>query len=142
MKKLFSTLLFLLTASMAVSAQKVAALVITHADGTTTSYELFTKPRVTFVGDSVKIVSPTLSAEYPSADVLRFHYQLPSTAVSDVSTDERLSSDGEYLIFGGDVKSDAIKLYTVNGMAVPARFTSSASGVRLRLSSLLSGVYL
>jgi hypothetical protein len=120
----------------------VVSLVITHADGTTTSYQLFTKPRVTFIGDSVKITTPTVSAEYSAKDVIRFNYKLPATAIDNTAADNQLKSDGEYLIFGGNVKADNVKLFTSDGIEVATKFTTASGNLRLRLSSLQKGVYL
>ncbi len=142
MKKNLVFLLILCTVFISARSENVAALVITHADGSTTSYELFTKPRITFVGDSVKITSPTVSAEYLAKDVLRFNYKMPVTAIEKTIAGSQLSSDGEYLVFGGNVKATDVKLFTANGIAVDSNFSTAPSGIRLRLSSLQNGVYL
>lgn len=127
---------------ISVQAKDVATLVITHADGTTTSYELFTRPCINFVGDSVKITSPTVSAEYYAKDVLSFSYKMPTTSIEKTSTGSSLSVDGEYLIFGGKNKTANVKVYSSNGTEETAKFSSSTDGLRLRLSSLRKGIYL
>ena len=142
MNRIITVLLTLFAVFISAQGQNVASLVVTHADGTTTSYELFTKPRVTFVGDSVKITSSTVSAEYLSKDVLRFNYRMPNTAIEKTHADSQLKSDGEYLIFGGNVKAGNVKLFTPDGVEVPTKFTTTSAGLRLRLSSLQKGVYL
>ena len=142
MNRIITVLLTFFAVFISAQGQNVASLVVTHADGTTTSYELFTKPRVTFVGDSVKITSPTVSAEYLSKDVLRFTYRMPNTAIEKTLADSQLKSDGEYLIFGGNVKAGNVKLFTPDGVEVPTKFTTTSGGLRLRLSSLQKGVYL
>ena len=142
MNRIITVLLTLFAVFISAQGQNVASLVVTHADGTTTSYELFTKPRVTFVGDNVKITSSTVSAEYLSKDVLRFNYRMPNTAIEKTSADSQLKSDGEYLIFGGTVKAGNVKLFTPDGVEVPTKFTTTSGGLRLRLSSLQKGVYL
>src|SRR5574344_434629 len=141
MKRLIPTLLLLCTVFISVHSENVASLVITHSAGTTTSYQLFTKPRVTFVGDSVKMTSATVTAEYPASDVFRFNYTMP-TAIENISADSRMKSDGEYLIFSGKLKADQVKLYTTDGKEAPADFTETQNGIRLRLSTLQRGVYM
>src|SRR5574344_3147384 len=141
MNRIITVLLTFFAVFISAQGQNVASLVVTHADGTTTSYELFTRPRITFVGDSVKITSPTVSAEYLAKDVLRFNYKMPVTAIEKTIAGSQMSSDGEYLVFGGNVKAADVKLFTANGIAVDSNFSTAPSGIRLRLSSLQNGVY-
>lgn len=142
MKRIISTFIILWAVLAATYSQNVASLVVTLADGTTTSYELYTRPRVTFINDSVKIVSPTVFAEYLATNVLRFNYHVAATAIEKTTAGSEFSRQGEYLVFGGNVSADDVKLFTANGMAVPVTLTATGGSLRLRVTSLQRGVYL
>src|SRR5574344_1631974 len=66
MKKLISTLLFLCAVSISVNSENATLLVNTHSDGTTTSYQRSTKPRVSSVNGSGKRASTTVAAKHSS----------------------------------------------------------------------------
>jgi hypothetical protein len=66
MKKLISTLLFLYAVSISVNSENATSLVNTHSDGTTTSYQRSTKPRVSSVNGSGKRASTTVAAKHSS----------------------------------------------------------------------------
>jgi hypothetical protein len=142
MKRIISTFLLLWAILLTAYSQNVATLVVTLADGTTTSYELNSRPRVTFINDSVKISSPTVNAEYLAANVLRFNYLSSATAIKKTTEDTKFSREGEYIVFSGNVSAKNIKLFTVSGVAIPATFITSGSDVRLRITSLQRGVYI
>ena len=61
MKRIIYTFILLWAVLSATYSQNVASLVVTFANGTTTSCELDTRPRVTSVNGSVKIASPTVN---------------------------------------------------------------------------------
>ena len=63
-------------------------------------------------------------------------------SIEKTAADSQLRSDGEYLVFGGNVKAGDVKLYTSDGVEVATKFTTASGGLRLRLSSLRKGVYL
>ncbi len=134
--------IFFCTVFISAQCKNVATLVITNADGTTISYQLLNKPRITFIGDSVKITSPTVNAVYPATDILRFNYEMLATAIENTSADNQLKSDGEYLIFGGNVKVGDVKLFTSDGIEVVPQFTTNSGNLRLSFSSLQKGVYI
>lgn len=142
MTKCILTSILLCYVFISAHCENVALLVITHADGTTTSFQLFTKPRITFLDGSVKITSPTVNAEYLAKDVLRFNYMIPATPIKNTAADGQPKNNGEYLIFGGNVKSGNVKLFTTNGIEVATKFITNFGDLRLLLSSLQQGVYL
>jgi hypothetical protein len=142
MIKFFFTYILLCAVCISAHCENVASLIISHPDGTTTSFHLSTKPCITFLGDSVKIATPTVNAEFLAKDVLRFTYMIPATAIKNTAANSQLKNDGEYLILEGNVKMDTVKMFTSDGRKIPTKFAMSANGLRLRISSLQKGIYL
>lgn len=120
------------------------ALVLHHADGTTTDVELYTQPRIEFKGDSVIITSPVLDMEYAAADILRFTYKGKGTSgVSSPLKQADYSQENDKLIFHGIKSSDKVAVYKTNGVRVPVRLSfSSGETASLPLNSIPSGVYM
>ena len=123
------------------------ALVLWHADGTTTFVSLNLMPRVEFVGDKLSITSSVLDMEYPRTDILRFTYKYNKGDIhvgigqtARESVDYR--RDGDRLVFKGISSADNVAVFSSDGKQVPAMITESAEGVTLSLSSILKGVYI
>lgn len=57
------------------------ALVLHHADGSTTDVELYTEPKITFSTDKVFIRSSVLDMEWDAVNVLRFSFKGRATGV-------------------------------------------------------------
>lgn len=61
------------------------ALMLHHADGSTTDVELYTEPKITFSTDKVFIRSSVLDMEWDAVNVLRFSFKGRATGVKDVT---------------------------------------------------------
>lgn len=57
-----------------VQAEERNALVVHLKDGTSTTFLLDDEPRATFSNGALKVVSSSLSMEFPREEVLRFTY--------------------------------------------------------------------
>lgn len=122
-----------------VSAQ---TLVLLHSDGTTTDVELFTQPRIEFLGEKVVITSPVLNMEYAKNDLVRFTYKGNGTAINSQKFDIDMRRDDDRLVFH-DVKNlNQVAVYKVNGIRVPVRFIRSGNDAVLPLAQIPQGVYL
>jgi hypothetical protein len=139
MKRIITLLTFLMVILTAFSQEQM--LVITHTDGTTTTFQLSTKPKVTFSGGKVTVMSSTIVTEYAAGDVARFNYVLP-TGIAQMITDEMVSATDEYVIFSGDIPLSSVHLFTSGGIQIPVTFLSMSSGVALNISSLNHGAYI
>jgi len=117
-------------------------LVLHHPGGTTTDVELYTQPRVEFVGDKVLITSTVLNMEYPKDQVLRFTYKGGSLGVTAPKTEADMSRDGDRLVFHNVKGTDQVAVYTANGIRVPVRLQRSGNTAMLPLSQIPTGVYL
>jgi hypothetical protein len=120
------------------------ALVLHHADGTTTDVELYTQPRIEFKGDRVIITSPVLDMEYAADDILHFTYKGKGTSgINSHLKQADYSQENDKLIFHGVKSTDKVAVYKTNGVRVPVRLNTTADdNVTLSLSAISSGVYL
>lgn len=112
MKSIRLTLSLFALLSMPTVALAAEALQLELTGGETVTYVLSSKPRVTFMGDQMKITSTDASADYARNQVLSMRF------VSDQGVD-RLIADGEYSIS-----------YTDNTLRAPEReiFVYNLSG--------------
>ena len=139
-KKSCFLLLLLLAGCITSSAQ---VLVLLHANGQTTEIELFKKPKVTFSDDKMLITSPVLDLEFPATEILRFTYQDKSTDIHAIDASDDVKRENDRLVFSNVTKSDAIAVYTLNGIRVPVKATlEGGDRASLLLSSMPSGAFL
>lgn len=129
-------------ASLAQAQSNQSALVVNHKDGTQTRIELATRPKVSFVTDSVNIVSSTVTLKYAVADVAFFNYVNAGSGILSAKNDATYRLDGDNLYFSGVSSSEKIILYTTDGKRLSAKLMSVESGFCLSLSGLPSGIYL
>lgn len=139
---LFSAITTVLVAAAGGQRATAQTLVLHHPGGTTTDVELFTQPRVEFLGDKVVITSTVLNMEYPKGQVLRFTYKGGSMAVNAPKAEADMSRDGDRLVFHNVKATDQVAVYTAKGIRVPVRLTRSGNDVALSLSQIPTGVYL
>lgn len=134
-----TALLLAFYGSQTINAQ---TLVLWHANGTTTDVDLASLPKVTFEKDKVLITSTILDMEYPKQDILKFTYKKESTGISDVMNNGKYTQKDGELVFHGVKPTDAIALYNVKGIRVPANIIRKGNNATLPLHHLPSGVYL
>lgn len=118
-------------------------LVLHHPGGTTTDVELFTQPRIEFLGDRVLITSTVLSMDYAKADVLRFTYKgSTATAIDKVKQQADVTQLDGKLVFHGIKAADKVAVYTANGVRLPIRLSVSGTDAVLPLNAIPKGVFL
>ena len=139
MKHLRLFLLFMLFFATATAfAQSI--LVVELRDGSNATFQLAEKPRVTFVGEQLNIVSSSASMEINRSDVKNWHFELAATSVDGITVEAKATLDGNTLIISGITENTAITLYTVSG-AVVKRSTANDGICTIPLDGLTAGVY-
>ena len=128
----------LLFATATAFAQSI--LVVELRDGSNATFQLAEKPRVTFVGEQLNIVSSSASMEINRSDVKNWHFESATTSVDDITVEAKATLDANTLIISGITENTAITLYTVSG-AVVKRSTANDGICTIPLDDLTAGVY-
>ena len=119
-------------------------LVVETKDHVKTTYMLARKPEVTFVGNSLHIVSSDADVTYDLLDVLRFTYETQSvTGVSELHEDPATIDyeDGQLIISG--IKAGApVGIYSLDGKLVKQLTAQRSGSFRISLASLPQGMYI
>lgn len=126
-----------------VQAEERNALVVHLKDGTSTTFLLDDEPRATFSNGALKVVSSSLSMEFPREEVLRFTYgysdakgmsMLPAESFSGVIENDVFSLSG----LNGDVP---VRLFSVDGKLLSEVRTNGDGKVNIPLDAYPAGVY-
>ena len=125
-----------------VAAGTPVTMTLHHADGTTTSVQLYTRPQVTFAGDQVVIKSPVATMTYAAADVLRITYggDIP-VRVDDPRAEQPYTEQDGALVFDANVKAADVQLFAEDGKRLPVSVRTANGRPSLSLASLPAGVY-
>lgn len=124
------------------ASAQTQALVLQHADGSTTEVELYTKPKVTFEGDRLHVKSSVINLDYQVGDVVCFYYKGKGTGINNILQEADYEQRDEQLVFHNIKSEDNVAVYNLNGIRVPVRITFSDGNASLPLSSIPAGVYL
>lgn len=141
-KKFFAIMAAVFLMGQAVQAEERNALVVHLKDGTSTTFLLDDEPRATFSDGVLKVVSSSLSMDFPREEVLRFTYvysdakgtsMLPAENVKIILEDNQLrilglDSDTEVFLFSleGQLLSE-IRVGAIDGK-VEFPFDAYSSG--------------
>ena len=144
MKKLLFLLLLLLALPIGMLADNQNTLIVKTKDGAQTTFVLQDKPRVTFEGTDLKVVSEKETVAFALADVLRFEY-VKKDALGideDVVDPTGVSYQGGVLVISQLRQGASVAVYALDGKLL-RQLTASHSGTyRLNLSELPTGLYL
>ena len=144
MKKLLFLLILLLALPIGMLADNQNTLIVKTKDGAQTTFVLQDKPRVTFEGTDLKVVSDKETVAFALADVLRFEY-VKKDALGideDVVDPTGVSYQGGVLVISQLRQGASVAVYTLDGKLL-RQLTASHSGTyRLNLSELPTGLYL
>lgn len=111
------------------------ALVLHHADGSTTDVELYTEPKITFSTDKVFIRSSVLDMEWDAVNVLRFSFKGRATGVKDVTAAADYEQLDDRIVFHGAGLADSVAVYRMNGVRLPVRLEQQGNDAVLTLSA-------
>ena len=144
MKKLLFLLILLLALPIGMLADNQNTLIVKTKDGAQTTFVLQDKPRVTFEGTDLKVVSEKETVAFALADVLRFEY-VKKDALGideDVVDPTGVSYQGGVLVISQLRQGASVAVYALDGKLL-RQLTASHSGTyRLNLSELPTGLYL
>ncbi len=134
-------LILLLLFPVAMSAQGHNTLVIEMRDGSSASFPLAEKPRITFSGELMNIVSSTADMEFVRADVRKYRFADAITSVEEAAATPETVIDGNTIVISGVPDGTAVTVYTANGVAV-MQSTAVCGSCTLSLENLSTGLYI
>ena len=118
-----------------------SALVVELRDGSSATFLLAEKPRVTFAGEQMDIVSSSASMEINRRDVKNWHFSALPTSIDNAAVDAKAMLEENNLVISGISEETTITLYTVSG-AVVKRSAVINGNCTIPLDGLTAGVYL
>lgn len=142
-KKLLAIAAAAFLMGQAVWADERNALVVHLKDGTSTTFLLDDEPRATFSDGALKVVSSSLSMEFPREEVLRFTYgysdakgmlMLPAETFSGVI-------ENDVFCLSGLNSNVVVRLFSVDGKLLSEVRTNGDGKVNIPLDAYPSGVY-
>ena len=142
-KKLLAIAAAAFLMGQAVWADERNALVVHLKDGTSTTFLLDEEPRATFSDGALKVVSSSLSMEFPREEVLRFTYgysdakgmlMLPAETFSGVI-------ENDVFCLSGLNSNVVVRLFSVDGKLLSEVRTNGDGKVNIPLDAYPSGVY-
>lgn len=134
-------LILLLFFSVRLSAREYKALVVEMRDGSTASFLLAEKPKITFAGELMNIVSSASGMEFARADVRKYSFVDAPTSVDEAIVSPEAVIDGNTVVVCGVPDGTAVGVYTVGGAAV-MQSTAVGGSCTLSLENLSAGLYI
>jgi hypothetical protein len=142
MRKVVLLLFFSLLSGL-MYAQEERALCLSMRDGSSVSFFLNERPKMTFVADSVKIVSSASQTKVKRSDVLdiKFRMDVPS-GIEDVCENGTVEIGSEFIRVENMRPDGVVNVYSVDGRVVVSGKADSNGSVVIGLHSIPSGIYL
>lgn len=136
-------LLFFSLLSGFIYAQEELALCLSMRDGSSVSFFLNEKPKMTFVADSVKIVSSASQTKVKRSDVLDIKFSMDATnSIEDVSKKETVEIGSEFIRVENLKPNGIVNVYSVDGRIVMSEKVDSNGLALIQLHTIPSGIYL
>ena len=136
-------LLFFSFLSGLIYAQEELALCLSMRDGSSVSFFLNEKPEMTFVADSVKIVSSVSQAKVKRSDVLDIKFGTEETnSIEDVCEKETVEIGSEFIRVENLKPNGIVNVYSVDGRIVMSEKVDSNGLALIQLHTIPSGIYL
>ena len=142
MKNLILSALLFFSALPCVAEDK-STLVVHLTDDTSVGFLLAERPRVTFAGDSLRIVSSVAEAALLRSEVRRFEFVADAaSSVVDVPTasGECVITENQLSISGLNAGA-TVRLYSLDGRLLRTAGASDAGVANLSTDGLSAGVY-
>ena len=116
-------------------------LVLEMRDGSTAKILLSKKPKITFVGGDLKIVSEYCSMEFPRQDVRKYLFcDQDSSAITDAILELKAILEGNTLVISEAPENTTVTIYTVGGKLVKLA-TAIDGNCSISLNELAVGPY-
>lgn len=133
---------FLLLVSVEVSASDDTTLVLEMCDGSTANFLLAEKPKITFSGDSIRIVSEFCSVGFSRNNVRKYHFcEQVTVAVAGTFPESKATLEGNTLVISGVPENTTVTIYTTGGTVVK-RVTAIDGKCSVFLNELVAGHYI
>jgi hypothetical protein len=129
---------------MSVQAATSKLLIIETTSGGKISFTLSANPEITFVGQTMQVVSATGAQNFEIVNVAQYYFETLSSGIKELQQGElRISQWGnEQLIIDGVLPSSAVRLYSIDGKEIDSNVTISDGKATVFLQSLPKGVYI
>lgn len=126
------------------AADLVTTLIVLTKDNAQHQFALPDKPKVSFEGKNLIVVSDKTTTTFALSDVVRFTYKdLDPSGIQEVYIKETNVSLEDGMLVVSQVKANSnVCVYSLDGRLVRQLAVKRAGTYRLNLSSLLFGVYL
>lgn len=142
MRKVVLLLFFSLLSGL-IYAQDEVALRLSMRDGSSVSFYLNEKPKMTFVADSVKIVSSVSQAKVKRSDVLDIKFGTEETnSIEDVCEKETVEIGSEFIKVENLKPNGIVNVYSVDGRIVMSEKVDSNGLALIQLHTIPPGIYL
>lgn len=144
MKKIILLLFISLISSLGY-AQKERVLLLSMQDGTSVTFFLKEKPRVTFSGEMLEIISEASQANVKRTEVreIKFVMQEDSEiAIDEAKASENVGIDNEMIVIENIEQGSVVKVLTIDGRIVATEAAAENNSARISLTSLSAGIYL
>lgn len=140
MKKCSCLFILMLFFVIEASANGHNTLVVEINDGSCVNFPLAEKPRVTFLNDYVKIVTPTADIEFLRSDVRKCYFKDVETAIETIESPRTIIND-EIITVCDIPDNTTVTVCNASGMAL---MQSIAVGgmCTFSMESLPSGLYI
>lgn len=112
-------------------------LVITFGNGTTQSFLLGDKPKVSVADDKLTVEAGATTAQYNLDEVKTFTFAEVSSGIDGVASGHDITKEGDAIIVSAQVKVEA---YTADGKPVGISYTHSGDSTIISLSLLPKGM--
>lgn len=134
-------LMLLLSFAVSASAQVHKALVVEMRDGSTASFPLAEKPRITFEGELMDIVSSAADMQLVRTDVRKYSFVDAQTSVDEAFASSEAVIYGNVIIISGVPDRTVVGVYSINGVVVMRAIAVGGSST-LSLENLPAGLYI
>ena len=144
MKRQGLLLLMFLALPLGMFAENLNILIVKTKNGAETRFFLKDKPKVTFEGVDLKVVSDKETVAFPLADVLRFEYAKKDASGIDenVVDPTGVSYQDGVLVISQLKQGASVDIYALDGKLLRQIKASRSGTYRLSLSELPTGLYL
>lgn len=142
-KKFFAIVSAMFLIGQLAMAEERNALVVHLKDGTSTTFLLDDDPRATFSDGVLKVVSSSLSMDFPREEVLRFTHGYSDAKGISMLPAESFSGVIENDIFclSGLNAEVSVRLFSVDGKLLSEVRTGRDGKVNIPLDAYPSGIY-
>lgn len=144
MNRLFLLIVFSAVTLVLRAGDLLSTLIVQTKSGTEMAFFLKDKPRVTFEGTYLKVISSVGDVTFALSDVLRFTYSKKDPAGINEKVDEKTGVivQDDVLVISQLKTGSIVNVYSLDGKLVRQLKAQRTGTYRLSLSELPQGLYL